>query len=141
MAEFYEIHDSVLQKIFPDGERLQLTLSAVVVVADEEKMLRSGRQLIQLSLNQAIMTGDPINSAVWLLEGTFTNESEDSRLEDRGNGCIAASLKGANKVHLHLFGHEEDSGRYPVFDIRGQSLELKTLSPVIWENNQHGPNL
>jgi hypothetical protein len=134
MAEFYEIHDSKLKKIAWNGDQAQVTLSAVIIVADDEKMLRSGWQLIQLNLNQAIMTGDPVNSEVWLYEGTFVTETEDSRPEDRGNGCIAASLKHAIGVHLHLSGHAEDRNEYPTFDIRGQSMTLETLSPVEWEN-------
>jgi hypothetical protein len=133
MAGFYEIHDSKLKKIAWDGDQAQITLSAVIIVADGEKMLRSGWQLIQLNLNQAIMTGDPVNSEVWLYEGTFVAETEDSHPEDRGDGCIAASLKHATGVHLHLFGHAEDANEYPTFDIRGQSMTLKTLSTIGWE--------
>ena len=135
MAEFYEIHDSKFKKIVWDGDQGQVTLSAVIIVADEEKMLRSGWQLIQLNMNQAVMTGDPVNAEVWLYDGTFVTESEDSHPEDRGNGCIAVSLRYATGVHLHLFGHAEDVGEYPAFDILAQSMTLEVRSAIEWEKS------
>ena len=133
MTAFYEIHDSVIESLVWDESALELTLSAVLTIPVDNKPLGYGRQKILLRIESASLTGDKLKPEIWLLDGSFECEGEDSHEEDRVNGCIAASLQYAREVRfVQLFGMNEDTHEYPAFDIRGKSMMLIKLGPIEW---------
>jgi len=132
MSAFYEIHDSILEDITWRNSALELTLDGFCTLSNDTKPLACGSQKLLLRIEDAQMTGDVVEPPLWLLDGHFTCESEDSNERDRGFGNIAASLGCATLPHLHLFGMNESLQVYPTFDIRGQSMTLQKISVVEW---------
>lgn len=136
MPEFYEIHDSKIESLAWDGTALELTLYAVCTVSNGVEPLSYGRQRILLRFENATLTGDKAEPEIWLLEGKFECESEDSIATGHGNGCIVASLGEAKVVHMHLFGRNEETIEYPTFDVRSESMTLRKLGPVDWSKGK-----
>jgi hypothetical protein len=133
MTAFYEIHDSIIESLVWDESALELTLSAVLTVPIDGKPMGYGRQKILLRIDSATLTGDKVEPEIWLLDGTFECEGEDSYEEDREIGYIGASLQYAREIRLiQLFGMNEDTHEYPTFDIRGKSMRLTRLGPIEW---------
>lgn len=132
MPAFYEIHDSILERLEWDGSVLELTFRAISTLSDNDSPLACGRQRIVLRIENATLTGDKVEPEIWLLDGDFVCESQISHEQDQGNGVIAASLERAERIHLHLFGENEDTREFPTFDIHGDSLTLRKLEAVRW---------
>lgn len=132
MPAFYEIHDSILENLEWNGAALELTLHAVCTLSDSNAPLAWGRQRIVLRIEPASITGDKFESEIWLLDGEFNCGSQVSKVDDQIRGCIAASLKEAQDIHLLVAGMNEDTQEYLTFDIRGESMTLLRQELVEW---------
>ena len=132
MSAFYEIHDSMLERLEWHGTMLEVIFRAVCIVSDDDSPLALGRQRIVLRIEGASVSGDKVEPTIWLLDGDFACESQVPFEYDPDNGCISAYLQEANRIHLHLFGENEETHDFPTFDIRGESMTLQKLGPVEW---------
>jgi hypothetical protein len=130
MQKYYEIHDSLLESLDQDAERVSIRLRAVrtEIAEDGPPTPNHFRQEIRLVLEGAQLTIDSSNLPSWLLEGTFRCESSDAEKADFGaEGTIPASLDSAKNVELVLAGLHEGSGDFVTIRVRANSLLLQLL--------------
>jgi hypothetical protein len=131
MQRFYEIHDSLLQSIEQDEERVTINLRAL-----RSELERGGaelpsnlfRQEIRLILDGAELTVDSPNLPSWLMEGSFTADTLDADCADcTDENKIPVSLRSARGVELVLSGLHEGSGEFVTIRVRANSLTLEPL--------------
>jgi len=130
MRKVYEIHDSLLQTVDQQGDRVSIQLRALLARIGEGKEHAPEylRQEIKLVCEGAELSVDSQNLPSWLLEGSLSAESEDSEPADRGvKGTIPASLRSACGVELVLAGLHEESGDFVTIRVKASSLTLETL--------------
>ena len=131
MKKFYEIHDSLLESLEQDGERLLIRLRAVrtEIAKDGPPAPNHFRQEIRLVLEGAELTIDSANLPSWLMEGSFKCDASDADKTDGGaEGTIPVSLSSAQGVELVLAGLHEGSGDFVAIRVRAKSLTLETLA-------------
>jgi len=131
MPKFYEIHDSLLESIEQDGERVAIRLRAVrrEIASDGKTPSSHLRQEIRLVLDGAEMTVDSSNLPSWLMEGTFRCESSDADEADSGaEGTFPVSLRSARGVELGMSGLHEGSGEFVTIRMQANSLTLEALA-------------
>jgi hypothetical protein len=130
MQKFYEIHDSLLESLDQQGDRVSIRLRAV-----RTEIGKGGptaphhfRQEIRLVLDGAQLTIDSPNLPSWLLEGSFLCETSDAEKADCGaKGAIPGSLASAQNVELVLAGLHEGSGDFVTIHVKANSLALQQL--------------
>lgn len=130
MAEFYEFHDSILNKVEWNQQRLVLHLSALRTVWPQspgEGEASIFRQEIQIMIEDASMEVDSDNVPNWLLDGSFQAGSQEAEAEDTYYDLIPASLSRADNVQLRLEGMNEDTHEYIVMQICGKSMSIAPL--------------
>jgi hypothetical protein len=130
MPKFYEIHDSLLESLDQDAERVSMRIRAVRIEIEKEGRPPSNylRQEIRLVLDGAQLTVDSSNLPSWLLEGSFRCAASDAETADCGaEGVIPASLRSARGVELLLSGLHEGSGDFVTIRVRADSLTLQPL--------------
>ena len=133
LAAFYEFHDSILESFVWHGAELKIVLNAVSTLSNGSEPVAYGRQRIELCMDEAVLSGDKVESTIWLLEGEMECENQDSDAIDRVDiGLIPASLKYARNVCIRLFGENEDTGEFPTFEIKSLSLILNKLGVGNW---------
>lgn len=133
LMAFYEFHDSILESLEWNGTTLTCVLNAVYTVSNQEKPLVWGRQRLQLSLEQAEISGEKAEPTIWLLDGKLECESHDtSPIDQLGVYDIPASLVQAQRVRISLFGENEDTHEFPRFEIRGNSMLVRKFDRVEW---------
>lgn len=130
MRKFYEIHDSLLQALEQEGDRVSIRLRALLARVEEgkEQAPEYLRQDIRLVCDGAELTVDSSNLPSWLMEGSFHADTEDADAADQGvKGTIPASLRSASGVELVLAGLHEESGDFVTIRVRAKSLRLEPL--------------
>lgn len=129
MPKFYEIHDSLLESIEQDGDRVSIHLRAVRTEAEPGQPPSSDlRQEILLVLAGAQMSIDSPELPSWLLEGGLQWEQSDADQADSGvKGTIPVSLRSARGVELVLSGLHEGSGDFVTIRIQATSMTLEPL--------------
>jgi hypothetical protein len=130
MQKYYEIHDSLLESLEQEGDRVSIRLRVVrtEIENDGPPAPNHFRQEIRLSLEGAQLTVDSSNLPSWLLEGTFRCETSDAEKADCGTeGTIPASLYSAQNVDLVLAGLHEGSGDFVTIRVKANSLVLDVL--------------
>jgi hypothetical protein len=130
MPKFYEIHDSLLESLEQDAERISIRIRAVRTEIEKEGQPPSNllRQEIRLVLDGAQRTVDSPNLPSWLLEGSFNCVESDAEKADCGaKGTIPVSLRSARSVELVLSGLHEGSGDFVTIRARANSLTLEPL--------------
>ncbi|MDR3746831.1 MAG: hypothetical protein P4M04_01515 [Acidobacteriota bacterium] len=130
MQKFYEIHDSLLESLDQEGERVSIRLRAVLTETENANAPAPNhfRQEIRLVLDGAQLTIDSPNLPSWLLEGAFRCETSDAEKTDGGaEETIPASLRSAKSVELVLAGLHEGSGDFVTISVKANSLALEQL--------------
>lgn len=130
MPKYYEIHDSLLESLDQEGDRVSIRLRAVrtEIAKDGPPAPNHFRQEIRLVLDGAQLTIDSPNLPSWLLEGKFHCETSDAEKSDCGKEAnIPASLRSAQKVELVLAGLHEGSGDFVTIGVKANSLTLEKL--------------
>jgi hypothetical protein len=130
MPKFYEIHDSLLQALDQDGDRVSIQLRALLAKVEEGRQQAPEylRQDIRLVCEGAELTVDSLNLPSWLMEGSFRAEEQDSESTGEGvKGRIPALLRSARGVELVLAGLHEESGDFVTIRVRANSLRLEQL--------------
>ena len=131
MLKYYEIHDSLLESLDQEGDRVSIRLRAVrtEIAKDGPPAPNHFRQEIRLLLDGAQLTVDSTNLPSWLLEGKFLCETSDAEKADcAAEGTIPASLRSAQKVQLVLAGLHEGSGDFVTIRVQANSLTLEQLA-------------
>lgn len=130
MPKYYEIHDSLLESLEQDEERVSIRLRAVRTEIEKEGPPAPNylRQEIHLVLNGAELTVDSSSLPSWLLEGKFHCEASDAEEADCGaEGAIPVSLRSAQGVQLVMAGLHEGSGDFVTIQVRAKTLTLQPL--------------
>jgi hypothetical protein len=130
MPKFYEIHDSLLESIEQDAERVSIRLRAVRTEIENDGQLPPNylRQEIRLTLDGAELAVDSPHLPSWLIEGELRCDSTDADKPDFGaKGTIPVSLRSAHGVELVLSGLHEGSGDFVTIRVRANSLTLEPL--------------
>jgi hypothetical protein len=130
MPKFYEIHDSLLESIEQDGERVSIRLRAVRAETEKEGQRPSNylRQEIRIVLDGAQLTIDSTHLPSWLLVGSFRCEASNADPADCGvEGAIPVSLGTATGVELVLSGLYEGSGEFVTISVEAKSLTIERL--------------
>jgi hypothetical protein len=129
MPKFYEIHDSLLESIEQDGERVSIRLRAVRAETKKgQSQSNYLRQEIRLVLDGAQLTVDSPQLPSWLLEGSFRCEASDADPADCGpEGTIPVSLDSATGIELVLSGLYEGSGEFVTIGVQAKSLTIERL--------------
>ena len=130
MRRFYEFHDSLLESIEQDGDRIFVQLRAVrsEIREGEQRPSQYLRQEIRLVLEGAKLSVDAADLPSWLLEGEFRAEAVDADANDTGvEGTLPVSLRSARGVELILAGLHEGSGDFVTVRVRADFLTLQPL--------------
>ncbi len=131
MLSIYEFHDSLLESVEQNGDRVSIQLRAVRSDIEEGKTQPAEylRQEIRLLCEEAELSVDSPNLPSWLLEGSFRAGQSDAADADAGvAGTLPASLRSAQEVELVLAGLHEGSGDFVTIRVQAKSLTLQTLS-------------
>jgi hypothetical protein len=137
MSKFYEIHDSLLESLEQEGERVSIRLRAVRTEIDQKTLRPANylRQEICLILDGAELSIDSSILPNWLLEGSFRCEASDADETDyMGKETIPASLSSARGVDLVLAGLHEGSGDFVTIRVRAKSLTIQSLGQPQQQN-------
>lgn len=130
MPKFYDMHDSLLESIEQDGERVSINLRAVRSEIEQGPKHLSNlfRQEIRLVFEGAELSVDAPNLPSWLLEGGFRCDTLDADQTDCAVvNTIPVSLRSAHGVELVLSGIHEGSGAFVTIRVKANSLTVAQL--------------
>jgi hypothetical protein len=127
MAEFYEFHDSYLEKIERNDGKLILRLEAYRHSRPDGFDVDSGTgwmQPIEITIREPKIENEIANLPVRILTGRFQARTIQAIAEDIIGDEIPSSLTGATDVEIEIEGLEETTYEYNRMMIRGKSASI-----------------